>query len=42
MTFNLTCVHIMFSSLGVAEWPPLEEIAAHSVDHMFTLYFDYL
>ena len=38
MTFHLTCVHIIFSSVSVAEW----EIAAHSVDNMFSLYFDYL
>ena len=43
MTFHLTCVHISFSSVSVAEWPPFFlEIAAHSVDHMFSLYFDYL
>ena len=41
MTFHLTCVHIIFSSVSVAEWPPFG-IAAHSVDHMFSLYFDYL
>ena len=23
MTFHLTCVHIIFSSILVAEWPPL-------------------
>ena len=28
-----------FSSVSVAEWPPF---CAHSVDHMFSLYFDYL
>ena len=38
MTFYLTFVHIIFSSVSVAEW----EIAAHSVDHMFSLYLDYL
>ena len=42
MTFHLTCVHIIFSSVSVAEWPPYVEIDAHSVDHMFSLYFDYL
>ena len=31
-----------FSSFWVAEWPPFWEIAAHSVDYMFSLYFDYL
>ena len=43
MTFHLICVHIIFSSVSVAEWPPFLEIAAHSVDmDMFSLYFDYL
>ena len=40
--FHLMCVHIIFSSVSVTEWPPVLEIAAHSVDHMFSLYFDYL
>ena len=31
----LCYVHIIFSSVSVAEWPPFGEIAAHSVDHMF-------
>ena len=40
MTFHLIGVHIIFSSVSVAEcfW----EMAAHLVDHMFSLYFDYL
>ena len=42
MTFHLTCVHIIFSSVWVAEWLPFIEIAAQSVDPMFSLYFDYL
>ena len=25
-----------FSSVSVAEWPPFQEIAAHSVDNMFS------
>ena len=37
MTFHLTCVYIVLSSVWVAEWP-----AAHSADHMLSLYFDYL
>ena len=37
MTFHLTCVHIIFSSVSTF-W----EIAAHSVDYVFSLYFDYL
>ena len=37
MTFHLTCVHIIFSSVSVAEWPPFGKIAAHSVDQMFSV-----
>ena len=40
--FRLPCVHIIFSSVWVYEWPPFWEIAPHSVDHMSCLYFDYL
>ena len=36
MTFHLSCVHIIFSSVKVAECC---EIAANSVDHSFSLYF---
>ena len=36
MTFHLMYVHIIFSSVSVAEWPLFLEIAAHSVDHMFS------
>ena len=42
MTFYLACVHIIFSSVSVAEWPPFLELAAHSLGHMFSLCFDYL
>ena len=42
MTFHLTCVYIIFSSVLVAEWPPFGKRAAHSVERMFSLYFDYL
>ena len=42
MTFHLMCVHITFNSVSVAEWPSFGGIAAYSVDHMFSLYFDYL
>ena len=42
VTFHLTCVHIILSSVWAAEWPPFFEIGAHSVDHKFFLYFDYL
>ena len=40
MTFHLTCDHInfIFSLVWVADWP----LAANSVDHLFSLYFDYL
>ena len=41
MTFHLTCVHIIFSSVRFSEWPHWE-IAARSVDYMFSMYFDYL
>ena len=30
-----------FSLVRVAEWPTFWEIAAHSVDHMFSLNYDY-
>ena len=36
MTIHFMCVHIIFSSVSVAEWQP----SAHSVDHMFSLYLD--
>ena len=39
MTIHLTCVHIIFSLVWVAEGPPFWEIAANSVDHLFSLYF---
>ena len=42
MTFHFMCVNIIFSSVSVAEWPHFGKKAAHSVDHMFSLYFDYL
>ena len=42
MKFHLTCFRIIFSSVSVAEWSPFWEIAVHSADHMFSLYFDYL
>ena len=32
------CLFILSSSVSIAEWPPF----AHSVDHMLSLYFDYL
>ena len=41
-TFHLMCVHSIFSSVWVAEWPPFGKRDAHTVDHMFSLYFDYL
>ena len=42
MTFHFTCVHIISSSVWVTEWPPFGKKAAHSVDHMFSLFVDYL
>ena len=42
MTFHLTCVYIIFSSVSVVGRPFLFwRIAAYSVDHMLSLYFDY-
>ena len=41
VTFHLTCVHIIFSLVWVTDLPPFGKIAAHSVNHMFSLYFDY-
>ena len=40
-TFHLTCVHIILVQFVLLSGP-FWEIAAHSVDHMFFLYFDYL
>ena len=37
MTFHLMYVHIIFSSVSVAEWQPFGEIAAHFVDHMLPI-----
>ena len=31
-----------FSLVTVAEWPFFGEGAAHSIDRLFSLYFDYL
>ena len=42
MMFHRMCVHFIFSSVSVAKWPLFWEIAAHSVDLMFSLYVDYL
>ena len=42
VTFHLMCVHIICSSVWVAEWPAFGERAAHSVDHLFSTDFDYL
>ena len=42
MTFYLMCVHIIYSLVSVSEWSTFLEIAAHLVDHMFSLYFDYV
>ena len=41
-TFHLMCVRIISSSVSVAMGLPFWEIAAQSVDLMFSLYFDYL
>ena len=41
MTFHLICVHVIFRSVRLLSGT-FREIAAHSVDHMFSLFFDYL
>ena len=40
--FHFMFVHYTFSSVWVAEWPPVGEIAARSVSNLFSLYFVYL
>ena len=35
-------VHYIFSSVWIAEWPPFWEIAARSVNNLFSLYLVYL
>ena len=40
MTFHLMFVHIILSSVELLA--TFGERAAHSVDHMFSLYFDYV
>ena len=41
VTFHLTCVRIILARFRLLSGH-LWEIAAHSVDHMLSLYFDYL
>ena len=36
--YHLMLIHTIFSSVYVAEWPSFGERAAHSNDHMFSLY----
>ena len=38
---RLMFVHIILSSVWVAEWPFYGERAAHLVEHMYSLVFDY-
>ena len=40
--FHIMFVHYTFSSVWVAEWPPLGLIAARSVSNLFSLCFVYL
>ena len=43
LTIHLICVYIIFALFGLMMLSGhLFERAAHSVDHMFSLYFDYL
>ena len=37
--FRLVCVHIVFSSFWVAEWPPFWERATQSAYHTLSLFF---
>ena len=39
VTFHLTCAHIGFSLVWVSGGQLFGEIAAHSVDHLFSFYF---
>ena len=41
VTLHLTCVHIILVRFGLLSGHLLKK-AAHSVDNMFCLYFDYL
>ena len=41
MTFHLTHVHIIFSSVWVAEWPPFGKKLPSWLT-MFSFYFEYL
>ena len=43
MTFHLTCVDIIIiGSVWVADLPPFGKKLLTRVDHMFSLYYDYL
>ena len=40
--FHFMFVHYTFSLVRVAEWSPFWEIAARSVNNLFSVYFVYL
>ena len=42
MTFHLMCVHIILSSVWVAEWQPFGKKLLTRLTICFFLYFDYL
>ena len=42
VTFHLTCVYIIFSSVSVAEWPPFGKYLQTRLTICSFLYFDYL
>ena len=42
VTFHLTCVHVNFSLVSVAEWPSFGKELLTRLTICFLLYFDYL
>ena len=42
VTFHLMCVHTIFSSVSVAEWPPVGKELLTRLTICSLLYFDYL
>ena len=42
VTFHLTCVHNILVQFRLLNGHLLGNIAAHSVDHLFSVCFDYL
>ena len=42
MTFHFACVHVIFSSVSVAEWPTFGKYLLTQLTICSLLYFDYL